>query len=71
MTDPGFNISLIFFALAVIFLAVSVRDYLELKVKQIRRGRPGSEFRLSLLRWELSLHLFISEQANCIRECIQ
>jgi hypothetical protein len=27
MTNPGFNISLIFFALAVTFLVVSVRDY--------------------------------------------
>ncbi len=27
MTDPGFKISFIFFALAVIFLVVSVRDY--------------------------------------------
>jgi hypothetical protein len=27
MTDPGFKISLVFFALAVIFLVVSVRDY--------------------------------------------
>jgi hypothetical protein len=27
MTDPGFKISLVFFALAMIFLVVSVRDY--------------------------------------------
>jgi hypothetical protein len=27
MTDPGFKISLVFFALAVIFLVVSVRDH--------------------------------------------
>jgi hypothetical protein len=33
MSDPGFNISLIFFALAVIFLVVFVRDYLRNKGK--------------------------------------
>ena len=29
MIDPGLKISLFFFALAVIFLAVSLRDYLK------------------------------------------
>ena len=33
MTDPGFQISLIFFILALIFLAVSLRDYLNTKGK--------------------------------------
>jgi hypothetical protein len=33
MTDPGFKISFIFFALAVIFLGVSVRDYSRTKGK--------------------------------------
>jgi hypothetical protein len=33
MTDPGFKISLIFFALAMIFLVVSVRDYSRIKGK--------------------------------------
>jgi hypothetical protein len=33
MTDAGFKISLIFFALAVIFLAVSVKDYSKAKGK--------------------------------------
>jgi membrane protein implicated in regulation of membrane protease activity len=33
MTDPGFKISLIFFALAVIFLVVSGRDYVRNKGK--------------------------------------
>jgi hypothetical protein len=33
MTDPGFRISLIFFAIALVFLAVSVRDYLRTKGK--------------------------------------
>jgi hypothetical protein len=33
MTDPGSKISLIFFALTVIFLAVSIRDYLTTKAK--------------------------------------
>jgi hypothetical protein len=31
MTDPGFKISLVFFALAMIFLVVSVRDYSRIK----------------------------------------
>ena len=31
MADPGFKISLIFFALAVIFLAVSLKDYSRIK----------------------------------------
>jgi hypothetical protein len=33
MTDPGSKISFIFFALAVIFLVVSVRDYSKTKDK--------------------------------------
>ena len=33
MTDPGSKISFIFFALAVIFLAVSLKDYSRIKGK--------------------------------------
>jgi hypothetical protein len=33
VTNPGYNISLIFFALAVIFLVVSIRDYSRSKGK--------------------------------------
>jgi hypothetical protein len=33
MIDPGLKISLFFFALTLIFLAVSLRDYLKTKAK--------------------------------------